>query len=129
MPNAGDSFTTTLLKAHLEWGELRYTDSRGIIYGEGYLQIPADVAYSLNITNGKSAIRSAEYDFSTADGYIKNGKLLASGNQSKEEFAKQFHGAGDLKLLGDWYYHLGLQLGDKVQCDFISDTEILLTKI
>ena len=129
MPKTGDSFKTTLLQAHLECGSLRHTNSRGIIYGEGYLQIPSDIAYDLEITNTKSNIRSAEYDFSTSDGFISNSKLLASGNQNREEFAKQFHGSGDLKLLGDWYHHINAQIGDQVQIDFISPTEILLTKL
>lgn len=129
MPTTGDSFTTILQQAHLEWGSHRHTDSRGIVYGEGYLQIPSDIAYDLEITNNKSNIRSAEYDFSTSDGFISNSKLLASGNQNREEFAKQFQGSGDLKLLGDWYHHINAQIGDQVQIDFISPTEILLTKL
>ncbi|RUT68073.1 hypothetical protein D0817_23300 [Flavobacterium cupreum] len=100
MPQAGDSFITTLKQAHLEWGEFRHTTSRGIIIGEGYLQIPSDEAYRLGITNNKSPLRSAEYDFSTFDGFITNSKLLAAGNQSRAEFAKQFQGSGALKLLG-----------------------------
>lgn len=39
MPNTGDQFVTTLKTAHLKWGSHRYTNSRDIIYGEGYLQI------------------------------------------------------------------------------------------
>ncbi|MBN2598117.1 MAG: hypothetical protein JXR82_15180 [Marinifilaceae bacterium] len=129
MANDGDSFITTLKKAHLEWGSHRYTSSRDIIYGEGYLQIPADIAYDLDITNNHSSLRSAEYDFSTDDGFIVNGKLLASGNQSEEEFAKQFQGLGNLKLLGDWFNHINAQVGDQIQIDFKSATEILLTKL
>ena len=49
MPNTGDSFITTLKQAHLQWGSHRYTDSRGIVFGEGYLQIPAYIARNLNI--------------------------------------------------------------------------------
>lgn len=129
MPKAGDLFITTLKKAHLEWGKHRHTTTRGIVIGEGYLQIPAEVAYDLEITNSSSSLRSAEYTFSTSDGFIVNNKLLASGNQGQEEFAKQFHGLGDLKLLGDWYNHLNAQIGDQIEIKFISPTEILLTKI
>jgi len=129
MPQAGDSFITTLKQAHLEWGELRHTDSREIIIGEGYLQIPADEAYRLEITNNKSTLRSAEYDFSTSDGFITNGKLLAAGNQSRDEFAKQFQGSGDLKLLGDWYSHINAQIGDQIEITFISPSKILLTRV
>ena len=129
MPKAGDSFITTLKKPHLEWGEFRHTNSRGIIIGEGYLQIPSNEAYRLEITNNKSPLRSAEYDFSTFDGFITNGKLLAAGNQSRSEFAKQFEGSGHLKLLGDWYKVINAQIGDQIEIKFLSPTEILLTKI
>ncbi|MFZ2284154.1 MAG: hypothetical protein WAV86_09780 [Lutibacter sp.] len=129
MPNTGDLFITTLLQAHLEWGEHRHTNSRGIIIGEGYLQIPADVAYEYEITNNNSIIRSAEYDFSTSDGYITGEKLLAAGNQHIPEFAKQFQGSGNLKLLGNWFNHIDAHIGDQIEIRFISPTEILLTRL
>ena len=130
MPNTGVSFITSLLRAHLEWGEYRHTNTRGTVYGEGYLKIPSENAYNFNITNDKALnIRSQEYTFSTSDGFIVNGILKASGNQYREEFAKQFHGSGDLKLLGDWFNHINAQVGDQVRIDFITPTEVLLTKI
>jgi len=93
MPNTGDSFITTLLQAHLEWGEHRHTNSRGIVIGEGYLQIPAEFAYKFEITNNSFLPRSAEYDCSTADNFLTGEKLLASGKQYRAEFAKQFQGS------------------------------------
>lgn len=129
MPNTGDRFITTLKQPHLEWGEYRHTNSRGIVYGEGYLQIPSEDAYNLEITNDKEPLKSQVYSFSTSDGFIQNGRLKASGNQYKEKYAKQFHGMGNLKLLGDWFNHIGAQIGDQIQIDFISPAEILLTKI
>lgn len=129
MPNTGDKFITTLLQAHLEWGEYRHTGSRGVVYGEGYLQIPSEHAYAFEITNDKGTTRSQVYNFNTSDGFITRGSLKASGNQSKPDYAKQFHGNGDLKLLGDWYSHLGAQVGDRIEIEFISPTEILLTKL
>ena len=129
MANAGDSLITILKQAHLEWGSHRHTSSRGIIYGEGYLKIPAEKAYEFDITNNNSALRSAEYDFSTSDGFIINGKLLAAGNQHKTEFAKQLEGLGNLKLLGNWFNQINAQVGDQIEIRFISSTEILLTKI
>jgi hypothetical protein len=128
MPNTGDNFITVLQQAHLEWGSHRHTSSRGIVYGEGYLQIPADFAYDFEITNNKSSVRSAEYDFSTSDGFIVNSKLLASGNQNRKEFAKQFHGSGDLKLLGDWFNYINAEIDTEIEIMFISPSEILLTK-
>ncbi|WP_430412625.1 hypothetical protein [Kordia sp.] len=129
MPQQGDTFITELQVAHLQWGSHRHTNTRGIVYGEGYLQIAASNAYRFDITNNHSSIRSAEYDFSTSDGFITNGKLLAAGNQYKREYAKQFQGSGNLKLLGSWFIHLGVSAGDKIQIEFLSPTEIRLTKI
>lgn len=130
MPNTGDFFTTKLKQAHLEWGEHRHTNSRGIVIGEGYLQIPSDIAYALEITNDKGVhLRPQEYTFSTSDGFYQNQTLKASGNQAQEEYAKQFHGSGDLQLLGDWFAYIDAQIDDEIRIDFISPTEILLTKI
>lgn len=39
MANAGDTFTVELNQAQLEWGTFRFTGSRGLRYGEGYLKI------------------------------------------------------------------------------------------
>ena len=43
MANAGDTFTVELNQAQLEWGTFRFTGSRGLRYGEGYLKIPKPV--------------------------------------------------------------------------------------
>lgn len=129
MPNTGDSFITTLKKAHLEWGSHRHTSSRGIIYGEGYLQIPASIARNLNITNANSTNNNI-YTCNSSDGYLLNATLIAAGSSFAGSIhAKQFHGKGFLKLLGVWYYTINAQIGDKIQIDFISPTQILLTKL
>lgn len=44
------SYEITLKHTHLEWCSYRYTNSRGVVYGEGYIPIPANVAYSNNIS-------------------------------------------------------------------------------
>ncbi|MFD1602035.1 hypothetical protein ACFSJW_24100 [Flavobacterium artemisiae] len=129
MPNAGDKFVTTLKRAHLEWGNFRHTRTRKITYGEGYLQIPSIFAYNYNITNNKTIVRSPEYDFSTSDNFITNGKLLAAGNQYLPEYAKQFQGSGSLKLLGSWFSHINAQIGDQIEIRFITATELLLTPL
>lgn len=128
MPKAGDSFITTLKKAHLKWGEHRHTTTRGIVIGEGYLKIPAKIAYDLEITNNSSTARPAKYDFSTADNFV-SGKLLASGNQYYSEYAKQFQGSGDLRLLGNWFSHINANIGDRIEVKFITPRQILLTKL
>jgi len=129
MPTTGQHFITILKQAHLEWGSHRQTNTRGIRYGEGYLQIPASDAYNCEITNDKEPARSQIYNFSTSDGFITNGRLKASGNQAQEKYAKQFHGDGNLQLLGDWFYHIDAQIGDEIEIKFISPADILLTKI
>lgn len=52
MAQTGDSFTVELNKAQLEWGTYRFTGSRGIRYGEGYLKIPRNYARLYNLYNG-----------------------------------------------------------------------------
>ena len=51
MAQAGQNYTITLQQAHLEWGTHRYTDSRGVVYGEGYIPIPDREARMFNIQN------------------------------------------------------------------------------
>jgi hypothetical protein len=129
MPNTGDSFVTTLKKPHLEWGSHRHTLSRGIVYGEGYLQIPASVARNLKITNSNSRNSNNIYTVNTSDGFLSNVQFKSTGSSKGGDiYAKQFHGLGNLKLLGNWFAHINAQVGDKVQIDFKSPTEILLTK-
>jgi hypothetical protein len=129
MPDTGNSFITTLKQAHLEWGNHRHKLSRGIVYGEGYLQIPAYIARNLNITNSNSPNNNV-YTCNSSDGFLSDVELKSTGcSHAGSIYAKQFHGLGNLKLLGDWFNHIGAQIGDQIQIDFISPTEILLTKI
>lgn len=129
MPNSGDSFVTILKKAHLEWGSHRHTSTRGIVYGEGYLQIPAQIARRFNITNSNSS-NNNEYSCNSFDGFLSNVTLKSTGcSQGGSIYAKQFQGRKNLKLLGSWFSSINAQTGDHIQIDFISPTEILLTKI
>lgn len=129
MPNTGDSFITTLKQAHLQWGSHRHSNSRGIVYGEGYLQIPASIARNLNITNSNSKNNNI-YNCTTSDGYLNNVSIKATGCSSAGNiYAKQFHGSGNLQLLGGWFNHINAKIGDKIKIDFISPIDIMLTKI
>jgi len=129
MPNTGDTFTTILKQAHLEWGSHRHTNSRGVVFGEGYLQIPTVIARSLNITNSNSPNNNM-YICNSSDGFLQNVRIKATGcSNAGNIFAKQFHGSGNLQLLGDWFNHINAQINDQIQIDFINQTEILLTKI
>lgn len=55
MAHAGDSYVITLKLPHLKWGSYRYTNSRGIVYGEGYIPIPSNIAYTFNLYNQNGA--------------------------------------------------------------------------
>lgn len=130
MPNIGDTFVTTLRRAHLEWGSHRHTSSREIIYGEGYLQIPKREAIRLGIFNSNSPGAIVDYTCNSADGFLDNIILKASGcTIGGDIYAKQFHGSGDLKVLGDWFNDIGANIGDQVEITWTSPTDITITKI
>jgi hypothetical protein len=86
MPKTGDKFITILKTSHLKWGSHRYTNSREIIYGEGYLHIPAYIAKNLFITNSNHG--QSNYIASSSDGYLKNVTLLAGGSSKKGNIIK-----------------------------------------
>ncbi|WP_298151467.1 hypothetical protein [Flavobacterium sp.] len=128
MPTAGNFYIATLKKTHLGWGIHRRTKTRTARQNEGFLPIPSKYSIAFNITNFHNQQQSATYHFSTSDGFIKNKLLLASGNKVRGDiFAKNFHGKGDLKLLGYWFQHINAKIGDHIKVEFLSSTEILLT--
>jgi hypothetical protein len=123
MPKTGDSFVVELKEAHLNWGTHRYTNSRDQIDGEGYIQIPANIAYSLGISNG------SVYNCTSSDGQY-NHPLRASGNQSDPRYAKQFQSDGNLKLLGGWLHQVcNAKVGDRVKVRWTSPNDIIITYI
>lgn len=132
MPNTniGDNFITTLKKAHLEWGTYRHTSSRGLIYGEGYLQIPAKIARQLQIYNSNQVGVITEYNCNSIDGFLQNVILKASGcSRVGNVFAKQFHGSGDLKVLGDWFHHINASIGDRIKILWVTPTDITIERL
>ncbi|WP_407270370.1 hypothetical protein [Radiobacillus sp. PE A8.2] len=130
MPVAGDSFITTLKQPHLEWGVYRYTSSRGIIYGEGYLQIPIYEAKRLSIYNSNHPGAIYNYNCNSKDGYLKNVILKASGSTTAGDvYAKQFQGSGNLQLIGDWFDHVHAKIGDIVRITWTSRSDIEIEKI
>ena len=130
MPNTGNFYIVALKKTHLGWGTHRKTNSRPKIKNEGYIPIPFKYALSFHITNLHYTKQSNIYKFSTNDGFIKERELKASGNRKRgDKYAKNLHGNGNLKLLGTWFLHNNMQIGDQVKVEFVSPTEILLTKI
>ena len=128
MANAGNTFTITLKRPHLEWGSHRYTDSRGIVYGEGYIPIKASDAYNFNLlnqngTNYEDIFGLNLFNCVSVDGRFR-GVLRAQGTQSDDHFAKQLAGDKDLKALGDWFYAMGATIGDQVKVTWTSSTDI-----
>lgn len=133
MAKAGDTFTVTLKKAHLEWGSYRHTNSRGIVYGEGYIKIPAPDAYrygllNSNGTGGLDILGQNIFNCRSADGLF-SGELKAQGDQADDIFAKQFAGNDNLKAIGDWYYAIGATVGDKIKVTWVSPTDLIIEKI
>lgn len=135
MANIGFSYTVKLSQSHLAWGTYRYTGSRATIYGEGYIPIPASVAHSQNIfnsngTNGQDILGQNIFICSSIDGYLKNVTMKAQGcTQAGSIYAKQFSANGNLKVLGQWYYHMNCQVGDSVRVTWTSPNQILIEKI
>ena len=128
MANAGEYFTITLKRPHLEWGSYRHTDSRETVYGEGYIPIQASDAYALNLlnqngTNYHDVFGLNLFNCESVDGYF-HGVLRAQGNQSDDRFAKQLAGDKNLKALGDWFYAMGATVGDRVRVTWINSTDI-----
>lgn len=130
MPVTGASFITTLKRAHLEWGTHRYTNTRGVVYGEGYLQIPRPVARRLGIFNSNHRMANYLYNCRSADGFLERATIMASGSsKAGDPYAKQFQGHGNLQLIGDWFHHVGAQIGDRVRITWITPTNIEIEKL
>lgn len=125
------SYTVTVQKAHLEWGEHRYTDSRGIVYGEGYIMIPASCARMYNLlnrngTNGEDRLGDNLFYCYSADGTFSCVLRSQGCHEAGDIYAKQFAGDKNLKAVGDWYYSQGVQIGDQVRVTWLSDTEVCI---
>lgn len=134
MAKAGDYYTITLKKSHLDWGTHRYTGTREEIPGEGYIPIPKSVArqfdiFNSNATNGKDELGKNIFYCTSADGLV-HGYLKAQGCSGKGDiYAKQFSFEGDLKELGFWFTDIGAVEGTVVKVSWSSSTEIQLSII
>lgn len=127
-------FYEIILKpSHLDWGAYRNTNSREVVHGEGYIPIPAHVAYSNSIynqngTGGKDVLGKNIFHCTSADGLYK-GFLRAQGNQDNPRYAKQFSGDKDLKSIGYWFNNIGASVGDKIRVTWTSPTDIVIEKL
>lgn len=130
MPSNGDTYTVQIKNAHLEWGVHRHTQTRDTVYGEGYIQIPSNIAESFNIFNRNHPTANAVYNCSSTDGFLQNASLLASGNSvAQGVHAKQFQGNGSLQTIGAWYLHVGAQVGDFVRVTFTGSSTMTIEHI
>ena len=136
MANTGDTYTVKIIQAHLDWGRHRHTSSRGTVYGEGYIKIPANDARNFNILNSNGTINKQNvlgqniFNCSSTDGFLTECQLKASGSsQAGDIHAKQLQGNGNLKVIGDWYHHVGAQIGDHVKVEWLNATDIEITLV
>ena len=134
MAKAGDTYTITLKKTHLEWGTHRYTGSRGSIYGEGYIPIPSHCAYSFGLKNGNATNKRGIlgvnlFNCISRDGAF-HGQLKSQGCSSAGViYAKQFSANNDLKALGAWYAIINARVGDQIKVTWVSATDMEIEKI
>ena len=133
MANTGDFYTVQLKAPHLDWGEIRYTDTRTPIPGEGYIPIPANDASRLRLLNsngtgGRDVFGENLFYCHSADGHFQ-GTLRAQGNQDQTTYAKQFSADGNLRAIGRWYANIGAVPGDIIRVSWTSPTDILIEKL
>ncbi len=102
-----------LRNVHINW-----THNTGPKRGkEAYIPIPAQYAYSYDIK--KSDIYTCSY--ADSDELVQ---LKAAGSQSRHEYAKQFQGLSNLRLLYDWYEKHNAVEGDWVVVSIFSENHI-----
>lgn len=112
------SYTIELKTAHLNWGTHRHTDTRPLIYGEGYIPIPREYARAFELTVGLC------FTAVFADGF-SSFRVKAAGNAyAGDPYAKQFQGSGDLKAFGSWFQAVNAQSGDRVEVLFIDENTV-----
>lgn len=126
MPKAGDSFTVTIKKSHIDWGdETRNPTNRDKVKGESYVKIPAEYARKYDL------FRGSEYNASFTNG-SPSIKIKSAGNGPADgKYGKQFEGIGSgaCKAFTPWYKSCGAKVGDKVKAEFTSSSDIKFTLI
>ncbi len=132
MAQAGDNYVIELKASHLNWGQFRYTSSRGEVENEGYIPIPKEYAVKFGIYNSNSPMTGMgfnEFNCTTEDGFY-SGVIKATGCTVKGDvYAKQFNGKGNLKAFGLWFKKIGAKKGDHILIHFTSPTDILIKKL
>ncbi len=124
----GDKYTVEIKPSHIDWGEYRNPTNRTLIEGESYVKIPSKYAREFDIKRGDKFLAyfgNVEYE---------SMEIKASGNGpcvNGVQYAKQFEGIGKgaCKAFTPWYQLCGANVGDIIQVEFISSTEIKFTKL
>ena len=133
MARAGDTYTITLKKSHVKWGDFRYTHSRGTVYGEGYIPIPAKCARAFNLRNQNGVVVDTLglnlFNCRSKDGFFDDVVRTQGCSKAGYVHAKQFASDGNLKGLGDWFVHVGAAVGDRVKVTWVSSTDIVIEKL
>lgn len=134
MATTGDRFVVKLTSSQLGWGTERYTDSRDVRYGEGYLSIPRTYAkefdlYNSNYTDGYDILGQNIFRCISSDGLLKCDLKSQGCVSAGDKYAKQFAGNGNLRILGEWYSKIGAKVGDEIEIYFSSPYDIRLTLI
>lgn len=133
MAKKGDCYTVKLTTGYLNWGTHRYTGSRDLIPGEAYIPIPRVNARQFNIVNSNATQNRDElgknvFEFVVEDNFM-SGHLKAQGNNKAGDiYAKQFSVLNDLKALGSWFDHIGASEGTEIKVEWLTPTQILLSK-
>lgn len=132
MPHAGDSFIVELSDTHLDWGNYRHTHSRNRIVGEAYIPIPSEYARMFKIYNsnyGSSGLGVNEFNAWTVSGDYLGVVKTSGSKKAGDVYAKNLHGSGDLKSLGNWFYRVSMRPGDKVKVKWTTPKDIILEKL
>lgn len=127
MPNRGDRYVVQVKPSHIKWGEYRNPTNRAVIQRESYVKIPAGPARDFGL------VRGTHYTAHFTDGRAPL-PIKAAGNGPERDgvrYAKQFEGVGRgaCKAFTPWYQSGGVQVGDRVEVEFLSPTDVQFTLI
>ena len=134
MAHAGDCYTVELRRTHFGWGRYRSTATRNPVAGEGYIPIPREYAQRFELLNsngtgGADVPGKNIFRYRTEDGFA-HGTLKAQGCESAgNEYAKQFSEEGNLKAIGSWFAHIGVEEGTQIKVLWETDEDVVLSKV
>ena len=125
MPQTGDKYVVEIKPSHIDWGEFRNPTNRNFIEGESYVKIPSNAARQFGLVRGSTYTAHFANDHDSI-------QIKAAGNGPFEngvQYAKQFEGIGigACKAFTPWYVSCNAQIGDKVQVEFITPTDVKFT--